>query len=114
MYTVAQIREIASKYQGDEYAYIGIRTQEMPFELGQIRHESLVWVDGDMTEEGTGGISVTSIDEPQVVMHSSEASCFTGEYFGSHQAIIGSNNAAWGEDAGELIMQDSVVLEVLS
>lgn len=87
-----------------EYQYIGVRVQDVPFELGAIDHLSHVWDDGDDTGVELPGLSVLGAR-------------FLGQesqYFGSHVAIIGSNNIQYGQDAGELVMEAPVVLEILA
>lgn len=111
--TVAEILKAAEKY-ADEYDYIGIRTQEVPFELGSVDHDSSVWEDGEETNGCLDGISVTSIKSKAVVMHSSEASVRSGRYFGKHAAIIVGSCSGYGEDEGELILRDAEVVEILS
>lgn len=45
---ISRVKELASDpYR--EYEYIGIRVQEVPFELGEMSHLSHVWDDGDDT-----------------------------------------------------------------
>lgn len=97
------------------YTYIGVRTQEKEFDLGEIDHCSSVWVDGEETDDTLDGISCTNVNSPAVVAHCEEGmgSRF-GVYFGDHVALIGSNDAEYGEDEGELIMRDAVVLKILS
>jgi len=96
--------EIIDKYYWDEdYSFIGIRVQETPFELGTINHKSLVWEDGNETDEELEGICVVDIKYFK--------SC--SSYYGQYVAIICGNNAEIGEDAGELIIQDAVVVEIL-
>ena len=43
--TVEELKGLAEKYT-DRYQYVGVRTQEEPFELGEVEHRSSVWVDG--------------------------------------------------------------------
>lgn len=99
-----KINAAVEKYDWD-YALIGVRVQEQEFELGAIGHVSHVWVDGDETEEELNGICVKNIrnyfDDGAV-------------YYGDHVAIICGNRAEYGEDNGELIISDPVVVEVLA
>lgn len=101
---IEKVKEMAADIYR-EYEYIGIRIQdETPFELGNLDHVSHVWVDGDDTGEELGGVCVIKGDRAELAK----------SYFGDYVAIIGGNNAEYGEDNGELIISDPVVLEVLA
>lgn len=102
--TLNEIREmIENAGLEDRYDYIGIRTQEQPFELGRIDHLSKVWVDGEETDEELNGISVTGINSRAVEWH------MDGTYYGDHVAIICGNRAEYGEDEGEIVIEDAIV-----
>lgn len=111
--TVQNILEAAQKYTND-YEIIGIRTQEEPFELGRINHTSHIWDNGDDTGDTLDGISATIINSQAIIMHSDEHTYFSGFYFGNHKAIIGGNRFEYGEDDGELIIKDPVVVGILA
>ena len=104
--TVAEIREIAEKYSMD-YEKVCIRTQEVPFELGEMTHESKVWVDGDETEDTVGGVSATDCNSGAVKNHTN------GYYYGKYTAIVCGNDFEHGEDDGEIILKDAVVVEII-
>lgn len=109
MLSVDLIRDIAEKYL-DEYNVVGIRTQDVPFELGAIYHNSLVWIDGEMTGEELPGICATEIlrsPDRLLSMH------INGTYYGNYVAIICGNSYSWGQDDGEIIIEDPVVVEIL-
>lgn len=109
-----QIKEAIEQVKEDSgFEFIGIRTQDEPFELGGIDHLSHVWEDGDDTGEELNGISATNVNSPCIKMHSDEADWRTGKYLGKHCAIIAGNHAERGEDAGEIIIVDAVVVEIL-
>lgn len=93
----------------DEYEYVGLRVQEEPFELGALDHVSHIWVDGDDTGEELDGVCVLTL--------TSEIFDWTklaGAYFGSHAAIIGGFRASYGEDLGEIIIEDPEVTEIIA
>ncbi len=107
------IKELAETYLS-EYGFVGIRTQEQPFELGDINHLSVVWEDGEETEEELDGISVTDIRSKYVAMHAdNKKDGLDGFYYGDHVAIIAGYSAEGGGDEGELIIKDAVVVEIL-
>lgn len=99
-----KINAAVEEYDWD-YEYIGVRVQDEPFEAGEIDHASHVWVNGEETEEELNGICAKNarnyFDDGTV-------------YFGDHVAIICGNRAEFGEDDGELIISDPVVVEVLA
>lgn len=101
---IEKVKEMAADTYR-EYEYIGIRVQdETPFELGEMDHVSHVWVDGDDTGEELGGVCAIRGDRAELAK----------SYYGDYVAIIGGNKAEYGEDDGELIITDPVVLEVLA
>lgn len=100
---VSRVKEIASD-PFREYEYIGIRVQEVPFEIGVLDHISHVWDNGEDTGEELDGVSVLSAN----YAHLAE------QYYGKYLAIVAGNCAVYGEDLGELVISDAVVLEVLA
>lgn len=102
---ISKIKEIAEKYTMD-YEKIGIRFQDEAFGLGPIGHVSNVWVDGEDTGEEMDGISVFGVDAL------GRASTEPYEWF-DHIAVIGGNDYVYGEDAGELVISDPVVLGII-
>ena len=99
-----QIKAIAEEYSWD-YAVIAIRVQEVPFALGQIDHHSKVWVDGDETDEELNGICGTKVECLDYI---------SGFYGGDHLAVIGGHTFEYGEDAGEVIIADAEVIEIIA
>lgn len=110
--TVNELRDMADKYS-DRYQYVGVRTQEEPFELGEIDHVSSVWDDGDETDEKLNGVSTTNIHSSALRMHTDSDPLY-GFYFGDHKAIIAGDFAEYGEDPGEIIISDPVVVEIIA
>lgn len=88
-----------------DYEKIGIRVQEVPFELGEMDHQSHVWVDGDETDELLPGVSAQDINTIDK---------YYNEYFGAYVAVVAGNEYEYGEDAGEIIIHDPVVVVVLA
>lgn len=105
---------IAEAKEQCDYEYIGVRTQEEAFALGEISHCSSVWVDEEETDDMLDGICCTSIDSPAIVAHCDEGvRSMYGKYYGGHSALIASNDADIGEDVGELILRDAVVVKII-
>ena len=87
-----------------DYEVIGIRIQEEPFQPGELEHRSHVWVDEEDTGEELNGVSVVRYDSIGQAQ----------SYFGDHAAIIVGNRYTYGEDPGEIVIEDPIVVEVLA
>lgn len=113
--TIDQIRDLIDDCG---FAFIGIRRQEPEFELGPVLHDSMVWVDNEMTDESLNGICALDVDvlerhcNLETSIRAALEQCEI--YDGEHVAIIGSDSAEWGEDSGERVMQDAEVVAILS
>ena len=90
-----------------EYEVIGIRVQEVEFQLGEMDHVSHIWDDGEDTGEELDGVCAVSSTEADRVFQMLD-------YYGDHVAIIAGNDYSWGQDYGEIIIRDPVVVEVLA
>lgn len=94
----------------DEYEVVAIRTQEPEFSLGKLDHVSHVWIDGEETDEELDGVCCINSQCANKVF----GSRFFGGYPGEHIAIIAGNRYEGGEDYGEVIIADPIVVEVLA
>ena len=111
--TNEMIEKVKAAIEADEKREtFAIRTQDVPFEAGRIDHKSLVWIDGEMTDEELDGISATVIDtndiERSLNRHSREG------YDGGHIAILAGSYSVPGEDAGEVVMENPDVIAILA
>ena len=107
--TVAEMigigQEALKKYDG--YEYIGIRVQDLLEIVGtEMEHRSRVWEDGLYTCEELNGVCAVNARADYAKNNS------TG-YFGEYMIVLGSFHASWGEDVGEIIMEDPEVLECI-
>lgn len=100
---IARVKELADELFY-EYEIVGLRIQDVPFELGKIDHCSKVWVDGEETDEYLDGICVIRADQIDQ----------SARYFGDHIAVLAGNDYTYGEDVGEIILSDAVVVEILA
>lgn len=100
-YVLNNIENIQDQY---DYDYIGVRTQENAFTKGEILENSYVWFDGESTGEELNGTCALMLSDVKQV---------TG-YCGQHVAIIGGFYGEYGQDLGEIIIEEAEVLEVLS
>lgn len=111
--TNEMIEKAKAAIEADEkHEIFAIRTQDVPFEMGKIDHKSLVWIDGEMTDEELDGISATAIDPDDIVKglnrHSREG------YEGEHIAILAGKESKAGEDPFEIIMETPDVIAILA
>lgn len=99
-----QIEQIMA--QG-EYEFYGLRIDEgVLAEVGEVARRSRVWADGDLTDQMLDGTSTLAVDKggAQSVLDA------LAIYHGDQISLLGSYYRAWGEDDGEVIMRDAVVL----
>ena len=107
--TINELRQMIDENDWDiEYSKFGIRIQEVPFELGDMDHNSHVWVDGEETEEELDGVCAIDIDSPEA-----ESSLSGKGYFGNHIALIASDRYEYGQDLGEVILKDATVIYII-
>ena len=100
----SEAKEIVKEFELD-YEKIAIRVQDVPFSIGPMDHCSHVWVDGEETEDLLDGIcaqDIATIDQ------------YHNNYFGSHIALVAGNDYTYGEDYGEVIISDAVVIAILA
>ncbi len=103
-----------------KYKFVGIRTQEESFSLGDMSHESHTWKNGDDTGRKIGGVSATNIKSEAIAAHSDIKKNYSelrkyknsGYYYGDNVAIIVSNSAKRGRDVGEIVMENPKVVKI--
>lgn len=100
---ISRAKELADELFYD-YEIVGLRVQEQPFQLGAMAHVSHVWDDGEDTGVELSGVCVIDAE------HAGTAH----QYFGGHVAIVAGNRYTYGEDPGEVVIEDPVVVEVLA
>jgi len=104
----------AHKY-ADYYDHIGVRSQTEPARKNQIlKHRSNIWVDGEITYKKLSGVSAIKVKvgrdgDGRLVDYSGYG--YPGNYI-LLLGVIGNYNVDYGEDPGEIIMQEPIVLEV--
>lgn len=106
----SKISEIAKQYADNtEYDTVAIRIQDYYGEVvGQIMsHNSMVWFDGEKTDEVIDGVCAIEIGYA-----ARNGRCFGG-YDGDTALVLGSNHTNAGEDAGEVVMRNAVVIAVI-
>jgi hypothetical protein len=93
-----------------EYDYVGFRVMykdKESYKIGDTPNRSRVWIDGEPTEEYLRGACAVSSE-----MIASTYDGYEG-YLGDTILVLGSNNAEGGNDPGEIIMIDAVVLDII-
>jgi hypothetical protein len=97
-----------------EFEYYGIRTVDERLLLGASPSDSREWEDGNVTNSVLDGCCATQIRgramadvERALRAHRREG------YFGDHTYIVASNMATYGDDPGEIILRDAVVVGII-
>jgi hypothetical protein len=107
-----QIKQVAKDVEdrGYNYDYVGIRIEEeVNSVIGTILdHQSSVWEDGNELDEKLNGVCAIDIDRVKELSNVA----YNG-YLGNIVLILGSEHAEYGEDAGEIIMENPVVLDII-
>jgi len=85
-----------------DYAYVAVRVQTGTVSVGDILAPSHVWVDGDPTDETLPGTCAFC-----------SAPTDGTKYMGDCLIVVGGDIAEYGEDDGEIIIEDAEVLAVL-
>lgn len=103
--------KILNAIENSEYGYLGIRVDDgVEYNIGDCVAASRVWDDGDPTDETLNGTSCIGIRYAEDI---DKALDLAGYYYGDHIYLIGGNSMEHGEDAGEYVIEDAVVVEVL-
>ena len=111
--TNEMIEKAIAAIKADEiHETFGIRTQDVPFEMGEIDHKSVVWIDGEITDEELDGVCATDIDPDDIVKSLSRHA--NGGYEGEHIAILAGSYAASGDDPFEVVMENPDVIAILA
>lgn len=90
-----------------EYRYYGVRVLDEQVSVGDEVAPSRVWVDNDQTDEvlpGACALWVESADDLDDVL------AVAARYVGEHTVLLGSDEWLLGEDDGEIVMADAVVV----
>lgn len=113
--------DIARIMRRGEYDNYGLRVTEDPLTVGETAPHSWSWRDGNWTDEPLDGASAMSLDLArrdgvQSIPWALENAGyrlrdgFHPYYPGEHVSLIGGNVFSAGEDVGEIILSDGVVL----
>lgn len=96
----------------EDFDFVGYRTVEAGVDP---LAPSRVWEDDKPTGEYLPGVSVTDVNYPAAKsMHGMAAPNYReGLYFGDETYMIGGNKAVRGEDPGEFVISDPVIIKQL-
>lgn len=98
------IRNRMNEIMWDEgWGIVALRAQLEPFELGDLDHNSVVWIDGEETDEELNGACGLGVDDVELI----------NQYFNDHIAIIAGDRYEYGNDAGEIIIEDAQVVKII-
>lgn len=114
MISMAKIKKIAQSLPTYDYDCVGLRVQDSAFgqNIGdEIVHNSHVWDDGDETADELSGVCAISGSWAQ--NHSVTAFDSYSGYDGDTILILGSNSYTAGEDTGEIILREAVILDII-
>ena len=103
---IQRVEDIAASALYD-YEAVGVRVQDVPFSTGPMSHRSHIWDNGDDTGEELPGVSAMRWDSVNAAQRQ-------GYYYGDYVAVIAGNSWDYGEDAGEIVIHDPVVIEILA
>ena len=103
---IQRVEDIAASALYD-YETVGVRVQDVPFAPGPMSHRSHIWDDGNDTGEELPGVSAMCWDAINEAQRH-------GYYYGDHVAVVAGNSWGYGEDAGEIVIHDPVVIEILA
>lgn len=101
------IQQITNAADGlcEAYDKIGVRVQDEPFSFGPILHRSHVWTNGDDTGVQLDGVCAQDV---------TTLTLYHNHYLGDHIAIVAGNDYQYGDDPGEIIFRDAVVVCIIS
>lgn len=125
MWTPEALAEVAKIVNVGEHAYYGLRCmtvedEDIPApEVGAYLDESFHWDDGERTEEtvgGTCGIELCPNWDGEGYRVSTAnihyAASLLSAYFGRWIVLMAGDSSSMGDDQGETIIRDAVVLAV--
>jgi hypothetical protein len=90
-----------------EYDYVGFRVVNAAnesYKIGDIVRPSRVWVDNEPTDEYLSGSCAVNSEKINLTGYG---------YIGDTILVLGSNNAEGGNDPGEIVMIEPVVLDII-
>lgn len=115
-------KQIAEEIEKSEYSYFGLRSMtpnyyggnDVVATVGMVMPESYIWDNNESTGEllnGTCAIDITGCEDEEI---SKVIDSLGRNYDGKQIVLLGSHRREHGDDDGEIIMCDAVVISVWS
>jgi hypothetical protein len=96
-----------------EYNYYGIRAHRAAAAVGEVLGNSYVWIDGEPTDVELNGVCTIRVGEGDdldaIVARIRREYCWDNETI----VLVGGYHGEWGEDDGEFIIRNAVVLDIV-
>lgn len=108
----AKIQKIIELGGYDFYGIRVIHGQSEPAKVGDTLDPSYRWEDGEPTDEELYGTCALAVDGYSNISRSLSALIKGYGSLGDQVALIGGYQCEWGEDAGEIIIKNAIVLMV--
>ena len=106
--------KILSAIDNSEYTYYGIRVDDgVDYSIGDAVADSREWSDDEPTGEMIDGTSCIGLKFNATSSDVERAIKAASIYYGDRCYLIGGESMEYGEDAGEYVIKDAVVVEVL-
>lgn len=111
-----EIKEILEKIEKSNLNHFGIRSEDRSLEEGYELEASHDWEDNEMQDELLSGTCATGIGylwldgEQEDVDTLQKAISANGGRYGDHVYIIGGDSYEDGNDDGEVIISDAIVI----
>ena len=110
-----KVQEIIKLIELGDYDFYGIRVihgQAAPAKVGDTLDTSYRWEDGEPTDDELYGTCALAVDCYSNISRSLAALIKGYGSLGDQVVLVGGHQCEWGEDAGEIIIKDAVVLMV--
>ena len=108
------VNQIKEKVDDAEYIYYGIRIDDdVKYEEGDFASESRIWDNGEPTDEYANGTCCVGIKAGASEEEIQKALKIAEDYYGDDVYLVGGDSMEYGEDAGEYVIKDAVVVSKL-
>ena len=97
------------------WTWYGVRCCDDDLARGDKVPASRVWDDGEPTDEMLAGASCLKVAHDGIgPAHILDHLARLSSYVGDHVYLVGGHYASYGEDDGEIVIEDAVVIDVIS
>lgn len=107
------IEEVRKMPYVEDYDVVGVRVVDPEYadynaQIGDVLGPSHVWEDGVPTNEMLSGTSAIGVDRGYMLSATDNRG-----YYGNRVLVVGGDVSEGGNDIGEVIIMDAVVLDVI-